>query len=55
MLKHLFWYPWLIGALVLGILFCLGMIIYLLAQPVPQPAFFPGAQLVREAMRYAAL
>lgn len=54
MMKHLFWYPWVLAALVAGILFCLGLIAYMLLQPA-EAALHPGAQLVMEDLGRALL
>ena len=54
MMKHLFWYPWVLAALVTGILFCLGWIAYMLLHQ-PQAALHPGAQLVLEDLSHAIL
>lgn len=56
MMKHLFLYPWIFAALVLGILFCLGTAIHLLMQ-FPAEAFIAPAnsQLVKEVMHAAIL
>lgn len=49
MQKHLIWLPWVMGALVLGILVCVGLIIRMLFFQ-PQPVFHSGVQLVKEAV-----
>ena len=55
MMKHLFWYPWIMGLLVLGIAVCAGLIIYALFFRAPLPAVYAGAQLVKEAIKYAPI
>ena len=54
MMKHLFWYPWVMAALALGILICLALMIRML---LPQPdaaALYTGAQFVWGGMMHAA-
>ena len=53
MMKHLFWYPWIMAALVAGILACLALIAHMLLSGPPQPAYYPDAQLVLEGMCHA--
>lgn len=55
MQKHLFLYAWIFGALVLGILVCIGAIAWMLLTHAPQPAFYPEAQLVQEVLSHAAI
>lgn len=52
MQKHLFWYPWVLAALALGILVCIGLIVRMLFFQ-PQAVFHPGVQLVKEAVFHA--
>lgn len=53
MMKHLFWYPWIMAALLLGIVVCAGLIVHMLFFQAPQAAYHPGAQLVKEAVLHA--
>lgn len=53
MQKHYSWYPWLMAALIIGILVCIGLIVYMLVFRTPLPAFHPGVQLVKEAFFHA--
>lgn len=53
MMKHLFWYPWVMAALVIGILICLGLIARMLFAQAPQAAYVPNAQLVMEGFHHA--
>lgn len=55
MQKHLFLYAWIFGALILGILGCIGYIAWMLLTHAPQPAFFREAQLVKEVFFHAAV
>ena len=55
MQKHLFLYAWIFGALILGILVCLGYIAWMLLLRQPQPAFFYKAQFVKEVLSHAAV
>lgn len=55
MQKHLFLYAWIFGALILGILVCLGLIAWMLFFREPLPAFHHGAQLVKEVFFHAAV
>lgn len=55
MQKHLFIYAWIFGALVLGILICLGYIAWMLIFHQPQPTFYHEAQLVKEVLTHAAI
>ena len=56
MQKHLFLYAGIFAALITGILACLIWIAWMLFfQNPPQAAFYPGAQLVKEAFCYAAI
>ena len=43
-----------VSALALGILVCIGLILYMLFFQQPQNAYYPGAYLVREAVFHAA-
>ena len=52
MMKHLFLYPWIMAALVLGICICLGMIARTLLFP-PEAAIHIDAVLVWEGLKYA--
>ena len=54
MQKHLFLAAWIMAALALGILVCIGLILYMLFFQHPQSAYYPGAYLVREAVFHAA-
>ena len=53
MQKHLFIYAWIFGAIILGILICLGLLAWMLFFRQPQPAFFHEAQFVREVLIHA--
>lgn len=55
MQKHLFLAAWIMAALALGILVCIGLILYMLFFQQPQSAYYPGAYLVREAIFHAAM
>ena len=55
MQKHLFLYAWIFGALILGILACLGYIAWMLLSRQLQPAFFCEAQFVKEVLAHAAV
>lgn len=55
MQKHLFLYTWIFGALILGILICLGLIAWMLFFREPFPAFYHEAQLVKEVLFHAAV
>lgn len=55
MQKHLSRFPWVAAALIMGILACVGYMIYALCLRAPRDAYAPGAILVREAMRHAAM
>lgn len=55
MQKHLFLYAWIFGALILGILICLGLIAWMLFFRAPLPAFYHEAQLVKEVLFHAAV
>ena len=55
MQKHLFIYAWIFGAIILGILACLGLIVWMLFFRQPQPTFFQEAQFVREVLIHAAV
>ena len=53
MMKHLFWYPWIMAALVTGILVCMALIAYMLFFQ-PEPEFIsPGAHFVMEGLHHA--
>ena len=55
MQKHLFWYPWLCVAMIIGILACIAAILYMIFFCRTAPQTLPsGASLVKEAMHYAA-
>ena len=51
-MKNLFWYPWIMAALVLGILICLGLIARMLTAQLPR-AGFAEATLVKGAIAHA--
>ena len=53
MLKHLSWIPWIMAALVIGILACLALAISTLFFQPPQAANYPGAVLVMEEAIHA--
>jgi len=53
MQKHFSWYPWVVAALIGGILVCIGLMVYMLVFRTPITAFHPNAQLVKEAFSYA--
>ena len=53
MMKHLFWYPWIMAALAAGILDCAGLIPHMLFFQAPPEAYHPGAQLVQEVFFHA--
>ena len=54
MQKHLFLYAGIFALLITGIVFCLGMLAWMLFfQPEPHAAWYPGAQLVKEALNHA--
>lgn len=55
MQKHLFLYAGIFGAIILGILVCLGYISWMLFFRQPEPAFFYKAQFVQEVLSYAAV
>jgi len=55
MQKHLFLYAWIFGALILGILACLGWIAWMLLTRAPQPVFYYQAQFVKEVLSHAAI
>lgn len=55
MQKHLSWFPWVVALLIAGILACVICLIYALCLRAPREAYAPGAILVREAMRHAAI
>lgn len=55
MQKHLSWFPWVVALLIAGILACIGCMIYALCLRAPREAYAPGAILVQEVIRRAAI
>lgn len=52
--KHLSFYGWVFALLIIGILFCLGLIAWMLFTRTPNTTIFSDAQLVKEAIVHAA-
>lgn len=53
MQKHLSWYPWVMAALTIALLICIGLIVRMLCLPAPQISLHSGAQFVKEAAIHA--
>lgn len=54
MQRDLIWIPWVMAALILGILICACLLVRALFFQAPQFEFHPGATFVKEAIRHAA-
>lgn len=53
MQNRLSFYRWIFALLIIGILFCLGLIAWMLLTRAPDAAIFSDAQFVKEAIGHA--